>query len=182
MLDCWLHIHVGYWRTGWSETSMVSHANLFFALPEYWLIIRLMLSDDLKQIVTLPRPSKVILINSGRLARELSGFKSNWPSQHELSYMFTMDVKHQLYKETKGGYLFPCFPKINWLVPLFLKNRKLVLLWVCYFPIGILGQVWNLIVLIPDLCPLSYFSYVPCSPLLSLFSSKLGLCSSLPLK
>ena len=55
---------------------MVSHANLFFALPEYWLIIRLMLSDDLKQIVTLPRP-KIILINSGRLARELSGFKSN---------------------------------------------------------------------------------------------------------
>ena len=56
---------------------MVSHANLFFALPEYWLIIRLMLSDDLKQIVTLRRPSKIILINSGRLARELSGFKSN---------------------------------------------------------------------------------------------------------
>ena len=26
-----------------------------------------------------------------------------------------------------------------------------------YFPIGILGQVWCLIVLIPDLCPLSYF-------------------------
>ena len=27
----------------------------------------------------------------------------------------------------------------------------------CYFPIGMLGQVWYLIVLIPDLCPLSYF-------------------------
>ena len=26
-----------------------------------------------------------------------------------------------------------------------------VLLWVCYFPIGILGQVWYLIVSIPDL-------------------------------
>ena len=52
---------------------MVAHANLFFALPEYWLIIRLMLSDYLKQIVTLPRPSIIILIN----ARELSGFKSN---------------------------------------------------------------------------------------------------------
>ena len=25
------------------------------------------------------------------------------------------------------------------------------------FPCGILGRVWNLIVLIPDLCPLSYF-------------------------
>ena len=28
------------------------------------------------------------------------------------------------------------------------------LLWVCYFPIGILGQVWYLIVSIPDLCNL----------------------------
>ena len=27
----------------------------------------------------------------------------------------------------------------------------------CYFPMGILGQVWYLIVSIPDLCPLSYF-------------------------
>ena len=31
------------------------------------------------------------------------------------------------------------------------------LLWVCYFPIGILGQVWYLIVSIPDLCTLTYF-------------------------
>ena len=28
----------------------------------------------------------------------------------------------------------------------------------CRFPIGILGQVWCLIVSIPDLCPLSYFN------------------------
>ena len=32
-----------------------------------------------------------------------------------------------------------------------------VLLWVCYFPIGIQGQVWYLIVSIPDLCTLTYF-------------------------
>ena len=30
-------------------------------------------------------------------------------------------------------------------------------LWSCHFPIGILGQVWCLIVSIPDLCSLSYF-------------------------
>ena len=30
------------------------------------------------------------------------------------------------------------------------------LLWVCHFPIGILGQVWYLIVSIPDLCNLTY--------------------------
>ena len=32
-----------------------------------------------------------------------------------------------------------------------------VLLCVCHFPIGILGQVWYLIVSIPDLCILTYF-------------------------
>ena len=30
---------------------------------------------------------------------------------------------------------------------------------VCHFPIGILGQVWYLIVSIPDLCNLTYFGY-----------------------
>ena len=32
-----------------------------------------------------------------------------------------------------------------------------VSLWACHFPIGILGQVWYLIVSIPDLCNLTYF-------------------------
>ena len=32
-----------------------------------------------------------------------------------------------------------------------------VQLWICHFLIGILGQVWYLIVLIPDLCTLTYF-------------------------
>ena len=34
-----------------------------------------------------------------------------------------------------------------------------VLLWVCHFPIGILGQVWYLIVSIPDLCTLTYLNW-----------------------
>ena len=29
----------------------------------------------------------------------------------------------------------------------------------CHFPMGILGQVWYLIVSIPDLCTLTYFSH-----------------------
>ena len=33
-----------------------------------------------------------------------------------------------------------------------------VKLWVCHFPFGILGQVWYLIVSIPDLCTLTYFT------------------------
>ena len=39
-----------------------------------------------------------------------------------------------------------------------LGSRLWCLLWVCHFPIGILGQVWYLIVLIPDLCKLTYFN------------------------
>ena len=40
-----------------------------------------------------------------------------------------------------------------------LGSRLWCLLWVCPFPIGILGQVWYLIVSIPDLCTLTYFQY-----------------------
>ena len=38
-----------------------------------------------------------------------------------------------------------------------LGSRLWCLLWVCYFPNGILGQVWYLIVSIPDLCNLITF-------------------------
>ena len=38
-----------------------------------------------------------------------------------------------------------------------LGSRLWCLLWVCHFPIDILGQVWYLIVSIPDLCTLTYF-------------------------
>ena len=41
-----------------------------------------------------------------------------------------------------------------------LGSRLWCLLWVCHFPIGILGQVWYLIVSIPDLCTLTYFGMV----------------------
>ena len=36
-----------------------------------------------------------------------------------------------------------------------LGSRLWCLLWVCHFPIGILGQVWYLIVSIPDLCTIT---------------------------
>ena len=43
-----------------------------------------------------------------------------------------------------------------------LGSRLWCLLWVCHFPIGILGQVWYLIVSIPDLCTLTYFLHIQC--------------------
>ena len=36
-----------------------------------------------------------------------------------------------------------------------------VKLWVCHCPIGILGQVWYLIVSIPDICTLICFAAFP---------------------
>ena len=32
---------------------------------------------------------------------------------------------------------------------------------VCHFPIGILGQLWYLILSMPDLCTLIYFVFLP---------------------
>ena len=40
-----------------------------------------------------------------------------------------------------------------------LGSRLWCLLWVCHFPIGILGQVWYLIASIPDLCNLTYYNW-----------------------
>ena len=52
-----------------------------------------------------------------------------------------------------------------------LGSRLWCLLWVCHFPIGILGQVWYLIVSIPDLCNLTYFvSFIQCYLYAILFS------------
>ena len=50
-----------------------------------------------------------------------------------------------------------------------------VWLWVCHFPIGILGQVLYLIVLIPDLCTLTYgASDVPISEVVVHFAASLS--------
>ena len=54
--------------------------------------------------------------------------------------------------------VYCCLVVTRWEMAALLALDCDVLLWVCYFPIGILGQVWYLIVLIPDLCPLSYLN------------------------
>ena len=38
-----------------------------------------------------------------------------------------------------------------------LGSRLWCMLLVCRFPVGVLGQVWYLIVSIPDICTLTYF-------------------------
>ena len=58
-----------------------------------------------------------------------------------------------------------------------------VSLWVCHFPIGILGQVWYLIVSIPGLCTLTYFGTYRISvargKIFGLFSYLLCVCEQL---
>ena len=51
-------------------------------------------------------------------------------------------------------------------------------LWSCHFPIGILGQVWCLIVSIPDICPHSYIAEVIWRKMLQLLSTKTRLIFS----
>ena len=55
------------------------------------------------------------------------------------------------------------------------------LLWVCRFPVGVLGRVWYLIVSIPDLCTFPYF-VIPTSPLFQMWSKNICLvCMKDPL-
>ena len=82
------------------------------------------------------------------------------------------------YRPFQGGTSFVdllCFFCLVFAMPLYMSiymclvvtcwERALVcgvLLWVCYFPIGILGQVWYLIVSIPYLCTLTYMYFQKC--------------------
>ena len=50
-------------------------------------------------------------------------------------------------------------------------------MWICHFPIGVLGQVLYLIVSIPDLCTLTYFIFFSWSGLLACRSSNNAWCS-----
>ena len=58
------------------------------------------------------------------------------------------------------GVFFMCLVVTCWKRADLLAFVCGVLLGVCHFPICILGQVWYLIVSIPDLCTLSYFDFL----------------------
>ena len=76
-----------------------------------------------------------------------------WPFQDGIFYAFVLScvcyVFVRVYLYVLCGHLLGK----GW--PL--GSRLWCLLWVCHFSIGILGQVWYLIVSIPDLCTLTYF-------------------------
>ena len=55
----------------------------------------------------------------------------------------------------------PCGHLLGWERADLLALVGGVLLLVCHFPVGILGQVWYLIVSVPDLCTLTYLFRLP---------------------
>ena len=75
-------------------------------------------------------------------------------SVHDVEIILDLCQMFTILRPSQGGYLFPCSPEINSLVPLFPKNRK----------IAFLCSLFPNIVFVP------------------LFPSKFGLCSPVPLK
>ena len=86
----------------------------------------------------------------------------NWPFQDGTSF-----VDHSCYfcpvlcASVYWCLVVTCWDRAGLLVFVFD-----VFLWVCYFPISILGQVWYFIVSIPDLCLLSYCHIFTCCEIL----------------
>ena len=72
------------------------------------------------------------------------------PVKHGMSYI---QRGHAVPSARNIADVFP----IDILVGLALYNTRLTV--IHHFPIGILGQVWYLILWIPDLCTLTYFHY-----------------------
>ena len=75
---------------------------------------------------------------------------------------FAVEVWFSIYSGSRSLNPYLNFEFLNKSISAFANimysSRLWCLLWVCHFPIGTLGQVWYLIVLIPDLCTLTYFS------------------------
>ena len=67
--------------------------------------------------------------DSIRIHHHFSGTKPN-PLHDETTFhmggSWITGKRVHMYEALPGGYLFPCSPEINWLVPLFPKNRKCV--------------------------------------------------------
>ena len=65
--------------------------------------------------------------DSIRIHHHFSGTKPN-PLHDETTFhmggSWITGKRVHMYEAFPGGYLFPCSPEINWLVPLFPKNRK----------------------------------------------------------
>ena len=87
---------------------------------------------------------------------------SNRSLKTDDNFHFTECGRAKLLQESRGCYVFVrvclyvlCGHLLGKGWPL--GFRLWCLLWVCHFPIGILGQVWYLNELIPDLCILTYF-------------------------
>ena len=86
-----------------------------------------------------------------------------WPFQGGTSFViFFMFLFCLVFAMSLCASVYMCFLVISWEKADLLALLCGVQLWVCHFPIGILGQVWYLIVSIPDLCTHTYFVKSDC--------------------
>ena len=84
-----------------------------------------------------------------------------WPFQGGTSFVGSLMFFFCLvFSMSLCAFIYMCFVVTCWERADLLALVCGVLLWVCHFPIVILGQVWYLIVSIPDLCTLTYFSSI----------------------
>ena len=83
--------------------------------------------------------------------RPLQGGAS-FVDHYVISVLFLLFLRAVLYIDALWS---PAGKGLTYWLSLVMSNCEL-----CHFPIGILGQVWCLIVLIAEICPHSYFSKV----------------------
>ena len=122
----------------------------------------------------------IYIWTKGKVGAPLNRFKPSskifyWPFQGSTSFVnlvcffclvFAMPLYASVYMYlvvTCCGHLsvYMCLVVTCWERADLLALVCGVLLWVCYFPIGILGQVRYLIVSIPDFCTLTYLVEAP---------------------
>ena len=135
------------------HNSIVNQMNLFKTLPALWQ----------NNWNTCNMCAKQCFRSTGKIYRPISVFQPSskifyWPFQWGTSFVhfscfFCLVFAMPLCASVYLCLVVTCCERADLLAPV-----CGVLLWVCHFHIGILGQMWYLIVSIPDLCTLTYFS------------------------
>ena len=98
----------------------------------------------------------------GEVGPPLNWFKPSgkifyWPFQGSISFVNLLCFICLMFAMTLCASVYMCLVVTGWERADLLALVCGVWLWVCHFPIGILGQVWYLTVSIPNLYTLTYF-------------------------
>ena len=102
-----------------------------------------------------PRPTGLMLSKASSVSKGCYAYQR--PFQGGASFVDHLCYFSLVFGLLLGASVYRCLVVTCWERADLLALVCDVWLWSCHFPIGILGQVWFLIVSIPKLCPLSYF-------------------------